>query len=395
MIVKYILKHKEIPVMVFKMDDENFKLFDITEVLQEDRLPFGLKDRGNKTQYAIQFNNWLTGRGISESRRDFKNVKNRFHAKSSKELMMKAYGLNLTDHYWFHHAKIDMTWKDRNYFDNLFDKVIPDKGINPEIDESVARQSPNLCVDGSIEKRWIVRNGARILLKGSLYNRMQEPFNEAIVSQILDEYGIDHVRYDLGRTKDKNIPYSECECMATKDTEYINAQYVMNTEEYYRKEQYVHFLEMCRNNGIKDAKTPIDEMIALDFIMGNVDRHKGNFGILRNASTLEWLRIAPMFDNGNCLFYDSENDEMENWGIDTLGKSFGDSNRLNLQYIEYPEWYSNADRNCIANIVTECLQKNEKLKSARIDKIVSVVKDRIAVFEQSIAKKIKGKGRHS
>jgi hypothetical protein len=386
MTAEYILKHKEIPVMIFIMDDENYKLLDITEILQEDRLPFGLKDRGNKTQYAIQFNNWLTGRGISESRRDIANVKKIFNAKSSKELMIKAYGLNLTDHYWFHYVKNDMSWEDKNYFDNSFDKIIPGKGMNPEVDESVAKQSPNLCVDGSIEKRWVIKNGARVLLKGSLYNRMQEPFNEVIVSKILDEYKINHVHYDLGRT-DKDIPYSECKCMVAKNTEYINAQYVMNTEEYYRKEQYIHFLEMCNKNGINDAKTSIDQMIALDFIIGNVDRHKGNFGIIRNADTLEWMQIAPIFDNGNCLFYDSENDEMENWGIDTLGKSFGDSNRLNLQYIEYPEWYKNAGNNYITDIIADFLQHNERLKQERIDKIISVVRDRMAVFENLIDKK--------
>jgi len=386
MTAEYILKHKEIPVMFFKMDDENYKLLEITKVLQEERLPFGLKDRGNMTQYAIQFNNWLAGRGISESRTDYQNIKNKFHAKSAKELMIKAYGLNLTDHYWFHHVKNEMTWKDKNYFDNPFDKLIPGKGINPEIDESVTKQSPNLCVDGSIEKRWIIKDGTRVLLKGSLYKRMQEPFNEAIVSRILHEYKINHVYYSLGRTEGKNIPYSECGCMVTKDTEYINAQYVMNTEEYYRKDPYLHFLEMCSKSGIQNAKTNIDEMIAMDFIIGNVDRHKGNFGIIRDANTLEWLRIAPIFDNGNCLFYDSENDEMENWGIDTLGKSFGDSNRLNLQCIEYPEWYKNTKNNCIIDIIAEYLQHNEKLKQERIDKIISVVKDRIAVFESTIEK---------
>jgi hypothetical protein len=366
------------------MDDENFKLLDIREIFQEERLPFGLKDRGNKTQYVIQFNNWLTGRGISESRKDFANIKNNFNAKSAKELMIKAYGLNLTDHYWFHHVDSDMSWKDKNYFDNTFDKIIPGKGINPEIDESVEKQSPNLCVDGSIEKRWVIKNGTRVLLKGSLYNRMQEPFNEVIVSKILDEYGINHVHYHLGRTEDKNIPYSECKCMVDKNTEYINAQYVMNTEEYYRKEPYLHFLEICGKNGIKNVKTRIDEMIALDFLIGNVDRHKGNFGIIRNADTLEWLQIAPIFDNGNCLFYDSENEDMESWGIDTLGKSFENSNRLNLQYIEYPQWFAKTGSNCITDIIENILQNNEKLKQARINKLISVVKERIDVFEKTI-----------
>jgi hypothetical protein len=307
-----------------------------------------------------------------------------FNAASARELMIKAYGLNLTDHYWFHNIKNEMSWKDNNYFDNSFDKVIPGKGFNPEIDESVAKQSPNLCVDGSIEKRWLIQNEARVLLKGSLYNRMQEPFNEVIVSKIMNEYKIDHVHYALGKTNN-NIPYSECQCMINRNTEYINAHYVMNMEEYYRKDAYLHYLDMCIKYGIKNIKSKIDEMIALDFITGNVDRHRGNFGIIRNADTLEWVQAAPIFDNGNCLFFDCENDTMECWGIDSLGKSFGNSNRLNLQYIEYPQWYSRAENACITDIIAETLKANEKISQTRINKIVSVVKDRLDIFDKIAA----------
>ena len=379
--MEYILKHKEIPVMIFEMDEKNFKLLDIKDIINEERLPFGLKDRGNKTQYAIQFNNWLIGRGLSESRRDLPGVKKQFKVGSAKELMIKALGLNLTDHYWLHEIKNEMTWKEKNYFENSFDKVIPGKGINPEIDDSVNNQSPNLCVDGSIEKRWVIKNGERVLLKGSLYRRMQEPFNEVIASKILDEFGIEHVHYDLRRTEDKNIPFSECKCMVDKDTEYINAQYVMNMEEYYRKEQYTHYLEMCKKNGLEDAKERIDEMIVLDFLIGNVDRHKGNYGIIRDANTLKWIKTAPIFDNGNCLYFDNENDDMESWGVDTMGKAFGDSNRMNLQNVEYPEWYNKVNKAKIVDIVVDLLQGNERLTADRIDKVVGVLRGRMEVLE--------------
>jgi hypothetical protein len=382
--LEYILKHKEIPVMIFEMDEENFKLLDIKEIINEERLPFGLKDKGNKIQYAIQFNNWLTGRGLSESRKDLPNLKKQFNAASARELMIKAYGLNLTDHYWFHNINNEMTWKENNYFENTFDKVIPGKGINPEIDESVNKQSPNLCVDGSIEKRWIIKNGERVLLKGSLYNRMQEPFNEVIASKILDEFKIDHVNYKIERTKEKNIPYCECKCMVDKNTEYINAQYIMNMEEYYRKEPYIHYPEICKKNGLLDTKERIDEMIVLDFLIGNVDRHKGNFGIIREANTLKWIKIAPLFDNGNCLFYDSENDDMESWGIDTMGKAFGDSNRLNLLNIDNPDWYNKENKNKIIDIIADSLHNNGKLMSNRIDKVVEIVKKRIDILENMI-----------
>jgi hypothetical protein len=39
---EYILKHKNIPVMLFKLNDD-FELSETGEVFNEERLPFGLK----------------------------------------------------------------------------------------------------------------------------------------------------------------------------------------------------------------------------------------------------------------------------------------------------------------------------------------------------------------
>ena len=33
----------------------------------------------------------------------------------------------------------------------------------------------------------------------------------------------------------------------------------------------------------------------------NEDRHLNNFGIIRDVNTLEWLDVAPIFDNGESL----------------------------------------------------------------------------------------------
>ena len=42
-------------------------------------------------------------------------------------------------------------------------------------------------------------------------------------------------------------------------------------------------------------------MYILDFLIMNEDRHLNNFGIIRNVNTLEWIDIAPIFDNGQSL----------------------------------------------------------------------------------------------
>ena len=45
-------------------------------------------------------------------------------------------------------------------------------------------------------------------------------------------------------------------------------------------------------------------MIVLDYIIANEDRHLNNFGLLRNAETLEWIGMAPIYDSGSSLGYD-------------------------------------------------------------------------------------------
>lgn len=45
-------------------------------------------------------------------------------------------------------------------------------------------------------------------------------------------------------------------------------------------------------------------MLTLDFIIANTDRHFGNFGAVRNAETLEWLGLSPIFDCGTSMWHD-------------------------------------------------------------------------------------------
>jgi len=50
----------------------------------------------------------------------------------------------------------------------------------------------------------------------------------------------------------------------------------------------------------------MDYQIITDFIISEYDRHLNNFGIIRNADTLKWIRKAPAFDSGGCLFANKE-----------------------------------------------------------------------------------------
>lgn len=41
----------------------------------------------------------------------------------------------------------------------------------------------------------------------------------------------------------------------------------------------------------------------------NEDRHLNNFGIIRDVNSLEWISVAPIYDNGESLKITYDNDD--------------------------------------------------------------------------------------
>ena len=46
----------------------------------------------------------------------------------------------------------------------------------------------------------------------------------------------------------------------------------------------------------------MDYLITTDFILSERDRHLSNIAILRDADTLKFIKPAPIYDSGKCLF---------------------------------------------------------------------------------------------
>ena len=67
------------------------------------------------------------------------------------------------------------------------------------------------------------------------------------------------------------------------------------------------------------------EMIVMDAVMANVDRHAGNYGFLVDNDTGEILRMAPLFDqNMACLPVMMEHDDFDEY-LSMIGPKIGAS----------------------------------------------------------------------
>jgi len=378
---EYILKYKDVPVLLLKLNDD-YELSDLSIIFDEKRLPFGIKYLGKKEAQFKQLSNWIENRGLPRGRSDLVNIQYDMNVKSSVELSFGSYAFNLTDQYWVHKSNLNIEWKNINFFDNNFKELISFDITGIYKNDKDILIAPDLTVDGNLRKKWIVNNNERYLVKGSRYDEAQEPFNEYIVSNIISLFDIKYIEYGLIRNKSNNMPLSICKCMVDKDTEYITAQTVLDMELKEGRNEYDRFIQICKKHGIIDAKKRIDEMIVIDYLIGNTDRHTGNFGIIRNANNLKWLEIAPIFDNGNSFCHNVNNIDDISKNINSLCRWMGGGNYEKLNLIDFPNWYSKEKGSDITDIVIEGLNKNEKMSENKKDMLASIIDIRLKEFEK-------------
>ena len=106
-------------------------------------------------------------------------------------------------------------------------------------------------------------------------------------------------------------------------------------------------------DSIVDARNKLEDMFLLDYLILNEDRHLNNFGIIRDVNSLEWMNVAPIFDNGESLkitYYSQDELCVTGEGrffyqikpFDEIIKVVRDIKRLDLSKLEgIVEWYDN------------------------------------------------------
>lgn len=384
-VMKCLLMHKRIPVADIELDDATGFVRRLGEIYAPKHMPIGIPIK-NKTADRAAFNTWWTDRAIPASRSGIREALEELEIADTKLLLVRCYGLSLSDQYWVKPEDSELKWDDINFFEHLFSDDIGDILFGaPKKGNVLNLSSPDNTSDGFLKKRWKIIDGRRCLIKGGSNPFRQQPFNEVIASEIMERLDILHVPYTLIWNKD--APYSVCVDFIDENTELIPAWRVMMTQKKSNSTSvYRHFVNCCEALGVSGVVSFLDRMITLDYIIANEDRHFNNFGLLRNAETLEWLGMAPIYDSGSSLGYDKLPGQMRN-ERNVVCKPFKNHHLEQLKLVHSFDWLDLSRLYDIEEIIRAVLSTDTDelyIDEYRIAAVVSSVKRRLENLEQII-----------
>ena len=338
----------------------------------------------NEIADRAAFNDWWRDRSIPASRSGVREALESLGVADTKMLLIRCYGLSLSDQYWICPEGAELRWEDINFFQNDFSEDIGDVLFGERKKKDALNfTSPDSTSDGNLKKRWKIIDGKRCLIKGGSNPFRQQPFNEVIASGIMERLGIPHVSYTVIWSKD--APYSVCEDFVTEDTELIPAWRLLQAKKQKNStSRYRHLLECCELLGIGNITPFLDRMLVLDYIIANEDRHFNNFGALRNAETLEWLGMAPIYDSGSSLGYDKMPGQMRS-EKDVICKPFKNHHAEQLKLVTDFDWID-FDRLCdvdeLISSVLSCEEAADYIDEGRIHAITESVQRRIGHLQE-------------
>lgn len=295
--------NKDTEVMKLEFEEEKNLFNKVIQIKNIEYAPLSIyKTYQDNKDVLTEVNKWFKGRNIPIWRDDLFYLLKKLDVKTVDELLMKSYALSLSDQYWIKPCESKLKYKDVNFFENDFgySDFLDITFSNTNINRKISLMTPNNTTDGRLKKTWIIENGKRILIKGGYKDNPIAPLNELLASMICDALGIKHVSYELDVINDKIV--SKCEDFIDEDTEFITAHSILKDEltGNYKK-IYERYIEILESNGISDARDNLEDMIFLDYLIMNVDRHLNNLGIIRNVNTLNWISVAPIFDSGEAM----------------------------------------------------------------------------------------------
>lgn len=252
---------------------------------------------------------WLKHRTIPKNRAYVHNFLSKcgLNINRPMTIIKVSKGLSLNDCYWVVEEGFEGTYDKFNLYDNRFSQVlalIAFTGYGSSIRTSLA-SCPEFTTNGMLPKCWRRKDGKILLYKGGTSgasNTGNEPYSEYYAAQVAKVLGVNAIEYGLSQWKGELC--STCELFTSKDYSFLPVGRIVTSGGMKAVREYYETLG-------KNFVEALNDMLVLDAVIMNTDRHFGNFGFIIDNKTNKIVAPAPLFDHGNSLLNFAGRDDLE------------------------------------------------------------------------------------
>ncbi len=234
---------------------------------------------------------WCSTRLLTLDRKYAKELLNSIGAKQPltdkdrAQIALSYRCLSLRDLYWVREQGETILFRNVDLYRNSLDNALVDvalKGRNLTLNNSSLIAS-DLSTTGVFPKAWLRTDKGFVLLKDG---GQAAVYKEYVASEIAKCFAPDSVEYRLQDYQGE--PVTECDIITSQDFSIV----AMEDFDIY-----------CSNHDI-DLHSYVKKLDArnyylmniIDYLIGNTDRHMGNWGLLINNRTNKPVKLYPLMD---------------------------------------------------------------------------------------------------
>lgn len=304
--MNYTIRHFDTPLIRFSADSGAELNIEILWLNEEKKNLFPL-DLTEVSANGIEA--WLRHRTIPKNRAYVDIILSSMGLSSNRpmDVIRLSKGLSLNDCYWVTEEDFDGSFDAYNLYDNRFSRVLGQIAFTGYGSGSGATMtsSPEFTTNGMLPKCWRRESGVIRLYKGGTEgasNTGNEPYSEFYAAQIAKILGINAIDYNLCKWKERLC--STCELFTSKDVSFVPVGRIIRTGGFKAVKSF--YTEL----GDEYVKS-FNDMLVLDAVILNADRHYGNFGFLVDSHSNKIIAPSPLFDHGNSLLNFAAKDSLE------------------------------------------------------------------------------------
>ena len=263
-------------------------------------------DLNTRLNNLNNFHYWCSTRLLTLDRKYAKEILNSLGMKQAvtdqerAEIAMSYHALCLTDVFWVRELHERTTFSEINLYDHSLSDAFVDVALrgrtltaeNAKL-LSYGDSEGDLSTLGVAPKAWIRRDNRFLLLKDGDPREVEA---ELTASQIARCFAVEQVLYEPGSYDGQRV--SQSEMITSKEKSIVSAEYV----DIFAANHGTTLHQMVLSH---DAYG-FHMMNIIDYLVGNTDRHWGNWGFLVNNKNNQLTTLHPLMDfNQSFQAYDT------------------------------------------------------------------------------------------